>query len=282
MKHQTITQRLRGVIENFESICNLERVYFGKSEGSNYKVSHKYFTTKGVKSSAFYLYNLPKIKHGQSPQIGISFNFFKNSNGYQNRILPIEEQTVRLSYCLDSEKKDKYVIITDHFYFEEAKEIIKTISRSVKVNEITSEAIVKAFQDIAFKFVPKNESDGIELVEKELEIPRSKFKEIEKQAKTSAEALKESKEILKTSVRESEEQKIVLELQEKLKKARENLTLREREIRKELELNEKEKASKDYCFRLDQAKREWKELVKNTMQKFGLTLRHYDSLVDDK
>lgn len=282
MKKQPITHKLRGVIENLESICGLERVHFGKSQGSSYKVGYEYVTTKGVKSSAVYLYNLPEIERGKIPRVGISFNFFKNAHGYQDRFLPMEEQTVRFSYCLDSEKKDKDVMITDPFYIEEAKEIMRTISRSLKGNEITSEAIVKAFEEIAFNFVPNNESEGIESVEKELEAPRSKFKEIEEQAITSSETLKDSTETLKTRVRESEEQKIVLEFQEKLKKARENLTLREREIRKELELNEKEKADKDSRFRLDQAKREWKELVKNTMQKFGLTLRHYDSLVKHK
>lgn len=282
MKQQPITQKLRGVIENLESICGLERVHFGKSEGSSYKIGYEYVTTKGVKSSAVYLYNLPEIERGKTPRVGISFNFFKNAHGYQDRFLPLDEQTVRLSYCLDSEKKDKEVMITEPLYIEEAKEIIRTISRSLKGNEITSEAIVKAFEEIAFKFVPNNESEGIESVEKELEAPRSKFKEIEEQATTSAETLKETTETLKTRVRESEEQKIVLELQEKLKKARENLTFREREIRKELELDEKEKANKDSRFRLDQAKREWKKLVKDTMQKFGLTLRHYDSLVKHK
>lgn len=282
MKEQPITQKLRGVIENFESICGLERVHFSKSQGSCYKIGYEYVTTKGVSSSAVYLYDLPEIERGKTPRVGISFNFFKNAHGYQDRFLPLEEQTVRFSYCLDSKKKDKEVMMTEPLYIEEAKEIIRTISSSLKGSEITSESIVKAFEEIAFKFVPNNESESIEAVEKELEKPRSKLKEIEEQATTSAESLEDATETLKTRVRESEEQKIVLELQAKLKKARENLTLKEREIRKELELDEKEKANKDSCFRLNQAEREWKKLVKDAMQKFGLTLRHYGSLVKYK
>lgn len=45
MKEQLITQKLRGVIENFESICCLERVHFNKSQGSCYKIGYEYVTT---------------------------------------------------------------------------------------------------------------------------------------------------------------------------------------------------------------------------------------------
>lgn len=290
MKTQAITQNLRGSIQNFEKVIDKKRVQFGRASSQSYRCVYSWHSTLGVSSSAVYLYCLERTKDGKLPSIGISFDFYEKSGHYSNRNskLPLDKQTVRFSYCLDTElpyykynignRKTKVVTISEPYFLDEAREIIKTMYRVLKSEKVTSERILKVMEQVAFHYSVEDESEAKNKTQQELKKYSDKLRSLQD---TSDQANKEYDNALTQSqieIESSAEYKAVQELEQNLKLARSKLNLKKSEVKAKVDLSNKSKAKLESKSNLIRANNEWDNKVRELMKKNGVSIRHFDEL----
>lgn len=229
-KQPLITERLKEHVNQLEDILELgKRVNFSRRNWNEYYIGHHYHVeNKAIKASAVYLY---QISHGRiKSTIGLSFNFIDESVGYEKQVkLPIEEQTVQFTYCLDIEKKNKQLVYSPPFKLEEAKskfrelklhlrEKKEKVGRKLNIKEISV-----VFDFIFFSLDPKNET----IVEKRAEeLLTDLSTEIEKNKKSFVAAnnkVKTTRTKINREVKKSTEREEVERLEKELAKAKEKL-----------------------------------------------------------
>ncbi|MBM26545.1 MAG: hypothetical protein CL760_12870 [Chloroflexi bacterium] len=229
-KQSLITERLKEHINQLEDILELgKRVNFSRRNWSEYYIGHHYHVeNKAIQASAVYLY---QISSGRiKSTIGLSFNFIDESVGYEKQVkLPIEEQTIQFTYCLNIEKKNKQLIYSPPFKLEEAKskfrelklhlrEKKEKVGRKLNIKEISV-----VFDFIFFSLDPKNET----IIEKRAEeLLTNLSTNIQKQKKSFIAAknkVKTTRTKINREVKKSTEREEVDRLEKELAKAKENL-----------------------------------------------------------
>lgn len=284
MKEQAITQRLRHQIEKMESVFNLTREQFGRSSGASYTIGYEYHSTKGVKSSCVYLYNLPS-KQKSPISFGLSFDFYTDEMYFQNRKLPIEEQTVTFSYCLNKKAKSdkKEVFKSKPYFLDETKNIIKLLISEVESTltdqkKLDTSKFIDLLEKVAFNYEFEKQNEQIEKAINELSEPKRKLTQLENDKNSAAQSFETSKNKAHKESVNSAEYKLVTKLESELKIARENLNLKNKDIRKKYDLDAKDKNRHQTDNKFKKATSEMKLLVSSAISKFKISGRYADKL----
>lgn len=165
MQEQLITQRLKHQIQHLENAFRLTRYTFGRCSGASYQIGYEWHSTKGVKTSAVYLYNLPS-KQNSPATFALMFDFYDKNSSFGNKKLPLEEQTVRFSYCLNNKSAKKEVFKSRAFYLHEAREIIiklrdNAYSALTPEKRLNKDSFIDLIEGIAFGYEVDNQDDAV-------------------------------------------------------------------------------------------------------------------------
>lgn len=222
MKTQTIAQRMRVFIENLEKACFVKRNQFGKKSPKSFYIGFDLVETKPVEHSAVYLYDLP-LEGEKQPNFGLSFSFYQENSNHLK--LPIEEQTVQISYCYDSNVSKKEVFYSEPMCIHDAKIILKEITRKINEKGFTTEYLFHLIEELALNYKEANKEEKITEAKNILQYPLNDIKSSIARSDRAIVDAEKAKEEYNTEVKNSAEYKMVLEAQKALKIAEKNLKI---------------------------------------------------------
>lgn len=241
---QKITQILKQSILNLEAaLGDVHRIVFNKCSGKSWTDANwNFFSTKGVKHDAVYLYDI-SLNDG-SCVLGLSFNFLK-SQYYTPSIIPKQHQNVSFSYCLNNGNEKKQIQHSKAFNIDEARDILKKLRKALilsnyNANQFTVEQFVNIIETEVFNFEFGNISERIETVKNDVQKYKVKSAEINQDFIQAENDFKKTLLSISYAIKNSDEQKLVDELEAQLRKARASLANRKKEIQEIFELKAKE------------------------------------------
>lgn len=277
MKEQVITHRLKDTINAIEEILGLKRKQFTRSEGKDFYDGWMCFSGNPVKASARYLYSIGKES---DKEITLSFGFkYLDESGWKyGKKLPIEKQTMTVSYAYVTEKecdkKHGYIGKSDHYDkkifncepmdFNEARVRLKHFKKELLAlgtgKKTHHSKVIEVFERVFLDYENKNDN----VVEAEFLGQVETYFDTVDSYKTdyydACHGYKTAKRLWKAGVEESEEYKRVQKLQAELNEANNKLNIKRNELKKEFNVNGCES-------NMNKAKRNWEKVSKELKQR---------------
>lgn len=254
MKKPNIAKILKTHILTIENTLALTRIHASRSEGKSYFAYDSYFSKKPVKASSRYIYDLEEFAKGFSLSFG--FYFLDNEKWKEGVSLPLEEQTVTVSYAFSTPNEDAIFCgnlnKSDHFdkeitssekmcvntaktKFKEFKNqliIIKELNKNITKNDI-----IEIFDDIFTYVNTHTKVNYPKIISSELECYSEIIDEARNNYYLSSKKLKDANKSLEKQLAESKEQKHYDKLQNELRLAKAELLSKKNDIYKELDIS---------------------------------------------
>lgn len=223
MKEQVITQNLRASIEKMEEICGLKRNQFGRVPQKTHTEHWQEFTTKGVEESAVYLYHLP-FSGFKKQTLSLSFDFYVQGKSSSVEKMPIEQQTVRIGYCLDSKVTNKDILYSDYLHLKDAKLVLKSINKELILNGFKEDTFYSIIEKLALKYKEDDKEEKLEMAKKIIQSEKYNLEIAIKDQEARTQNLKYWEDKKNDEIKRSPEQELVERLESELILAREALT----------------------------------------------------------
>lgn len=280
-----ITQSLKQTIKNFEdSLGGLERHNFNRAKYRSWTDFNGMFqSTNGVKNDIVYLYKVPVLN--VDANIGITFNMFSDYS--KKELLPIDEQTVQFSYCLNIKENRQHNIPKDPIYsevfsIEEARFILKSIRKAFlqdfKPYESSIEEFLEIFDEYVFNStktdLPKRLESALYFIKDDKENALS----LKEKADMAYSDYKDSEEQVKLDLLNSPEQKRIKQLEDELFIAKKELDKKKTLLYAQYQVNEKGTHYLSCHSKSAKAHKSLKDLIVSTMKKFAIPKRLKDKL----
>lgn len=219
MTNNSITQRLKGLVNNLEQILGFPRQQIALKNREYGTIRYSFCLYNG----SHFAYDLNLI--------------FKTEGEVVNELLPLEDQTVSFVYKKENNISNscEKEVATASLDLESARAFFKKINAAIKNEE------EKNIPSIVLALINElNEKDEVgeenEEVTKILTLQSNEVENAKNEYYQSTKLLNDARLIAQTEYTDSDERKLVLELESQLNKARQAMFKKQEEINKKYDL----------------------------------------------